>query len=90
MNTNSDFYKVQAITNGIYACYDSTLKIEVINDKCCDNDINFVLQQLVYNRKEVAKAFIDGKLNIENKDELMELFSRYNKEIISLLGLHII
>jgi hypothetical protein len=42
----------------------------------------------LYERKEVAKAYIEGNFSSEKQDDLIILFSKYNEEIIRTVGLY--
>ena len=66
----------------------SNLKIEIKNENYSNDAINKALQRLLDERKKIATAYIDDKSNSKTKNELIVLFSKYNEEIIQLIGLY--
>jgi len=43
---------------------------------------------LLYERSKVAIEYMESKLGSDAKEELINLFSKYNEEIIKIIGLH--
>lgn len=87
MTTTENFTKRQEVVKVIYACHQSVLKIEIKNENYHNSAINVALQRLLHERKEVAKSFVETKFTEDGKNELIELFSKYNEEICKIVGL---
>lgn len=90
MATTENFTKRQEVIKAIYACHQSVLKIEIKNEKYINDAINVALQRLLHERKEVAKSFVETKFTEDGKEEMIELFLKYNEEICKIVGLHTI
>lgn len=90
MATTENFTKRQEVIKAIYACHQSVLKIEIKNEKYSNDAINVALQRLLHERKEVAKSFVETKFTEDGKEEMIELFLKYNEEICKIVGLHTI
>lgn len=90
MNNTEQYFKIMNLINDINICYNTNLKISMDYDKHSNDCINIELNRLLHLRKEVAKLYIENKLDIDKQNELFILFAKYNEEIIKLIGFNTI
>ena len=83
--------KKRDIVHAMMTCYETDLKIKTVgttmNDYTSD-PVNHVLERLLSERKRVARIFIDKEYNYEEAEALIEMFSKYNENIIQTIGLY--
>jgi precorrin-3B methylase len=82
--------EIQSVIKSIYVCCESDFTITIVaNDQSHKHDpLQHALEILMQNRKEIAKLYTNSFADEDNKNELLQLFSKYNENIIQLLGLH--
>jgi len=87
---SNNLTEIQSVIKSIYVCCESdfTITIETDDQSHKHDPLQRALEMLMQKRKEIAKLYTNSFADEDNKNELLQLFSKYNENIIQLLGLH--
>lgn len=92
MSETSCIINDHRLIDSIFACAKSDIVIHISSTLNADLNINDLLKKMLAERKKIAESFVSLHFNPEVRESyngnLLELFSKYNNEIIKLVGLY--